>query len=479
MSSRVTRSNDDESWIARGNTTRARLTHAQRKKVIQWDSNGETSLHTAVRSNDLRAVMHCLNQFDDPSVGVNLKSEARRTPLHIAAECGHLEITRKLLGAGGPLSLIVYDADGLTAANYAIANGHVECLRVLIAGDPQLNREDSDGDGLLSNAIRCEQTECVRVLLTESGADARAVNREGRTPLHCAAKRGLVGMVRMLLDAGADPTVVDRKGDTPLGDANGMLDSQTDGVATIDKSPTVDFRAVVDLLQTAINETCGITTSKQLLYVPRTPGVKSNSSHVDVAGAIQGSRTGGTKERKRETPTTRAKLLLKAAYAPDAEALDCTICLAAIPLGPLSGEEGEAEQAAITACGHIYHLSCWQHMVQFCGDRGIKCPNCRDGLTLKHTKPLSPPPVVIEAQAQKLLASKSQARKTLAPEGNKENVPLSCGAAAKVADSVPGGPASLALMPRRQLQAAAKAAGIAANLKSRVLIERLRGLGAQ
>ena len=57
--------------------------------------------------------------------------------------------------------------------------------------------------------------------------------------------------------------------------------------------------------------------------------------------------------------------------------------------GPESGE-----QAAVTACGHVYHLECWQSYVAYAGSAGLKCPNCRYGLALRHATPLSPPPLL-------------------------------------------------------------------------------------
>ena len=40
------------------------------------------------------------------------------------------------------------------------------------------------------------------------------------------------------------------------------------------------------------------------------------------------------------------------------------------------GDKRAADQAAVTACGHIYHLECWQQVVAFAGERGVSCPNC-------------------------------------------------------------------------------------------------------
>jgi hypothetical protein len=408
----------EESWIARGNTNRLRLNRANSKVSLGWDANGETALHVAARAGDHGAVVRFLKKFGDPSHAVCVKDrEARCTPLHVAAEWGRTEIARVLVHAGGAAALMMLDAEGALPVHYAIAGGHVECLRALLEAHPHasLSHKDRDGDGLLSYAVRFEQTACVRVL-TSVGADACASNREGRTALHCAAKRGLVEAVRSLLEAGADPTAVDRKGDTPLSDATRQLDathssspsaSQTARASSSSSSSSSSaplaphsgardgggcdsFQVVVELLRTATNEVCGITTSKQLLYVPLTPSVANGRAANTSADANDAAASSACNPRRRRlTPTTRARGMISEAFAPGSDHMDCSICLVPVILRPMDGEE--AEQAAITACGHVYHLSCWQQMVAFCGERGVACPNCRDGLTLKHAKGLSPP----------------------------------------------------------------------------------------
>ena len=125
--------------------------------------------------------------------------------------------------------------------------------------------------------------------------------------------------------------------------------------------------------------------------MPLTPSVPRKAG---AATPQEPTPQGGGKAaaKRRQTPTTRAKDLLREAYAPGADQVDCSICL--VPVVLREGGDEEVEQAAVTACGHVYHLSCWQQMVAFAGTRGIACPNCRDGLTLKHALPLSPPPRV-------------------------------------------------------------------------------------
>jgi ankyrin repeat protein len=59
--------------------------------------------------------------------------------------------------------------------------------------------------------------------MIERGANVNAPDKQGRTPLHWAAKYNCVDGVKLLLEKKADPTIVDGEGATPaqIADANG------------------------------------------------------------------------------------------------------------------------------------------------------------------------------------------------------------------------------------------------------------------
>ncbi|KAL4755621.1 uncharacterized protein BDW70DRAFT_146222, partial [Aspergillus foveolatus] len=64
--------------------------------------------------------------------------------------------------------------------------------------------------------IQCSRQEGLRILLTEESVNLACRDLRGRTPLHCAANKGLCFSVTVLLQKGADIRMVDRKGETPL-----------------------------------------------------------------------------------------------------------------------------------------------------------------------------------------------------------------------------------------------------------------------
>ncbi|WP_420617191.1 ankyrin repeat domain-containing protein [Candidatus Palauibacter sp.] len=80
------------------------------------------------------------------------------------------------------------------------------------------------GQGFPSNAHRYVPDgwlPAVRFLVEELGADVNQRDDEGYTPLHNAASRGDLEVIRFLVEHGADPTAVSRVGQTTADMANG------------------------------------------------------------------------------------------------------------------------------------------------------------------------------------------------------------------------------------------------------------------
>ena len=89
----------------------------------------------------------------------------------------------------------------------AIKTGNRDAVRVLLKGSGTgpviVNATEADGTTGLHWAARVDDLETVRLLL-QAGADAKAVNRYGVSPLSLAAMNGNAAMIEALLDAGAD-----------------------------------------------------------------------------------------------------------------------------------------------------------------------------------------------------------------------------------------------------------------------------------
>ncbi len=169
------------------------------------------------------------------------------SPLMAAVRGGHREAAQVLLKAGA--SVHIRDGYGRPVLGAAVGTGDPELVRLLVQHGADVNARGSSGRTVLMRALGGARNVAVvrqvlarlrgegypgdvsaealfaasvRVdadliaLLLELGADVRARDDEGLTPLHQAAAGGDAAAVAMLLEAGADPNAADRFGGTPL-----------------------------------------------------------------------------------------------------------------------------------------------------------------------------------------------------------------------------------------------------------------------
>ncbi len=95
--------------------------------------------------------------------------------------------------------------------------GDSELLALLITAGAYINATDKDGDTPLYCAAKSGHVECVRLLLAAPGIDVNKSDRKGFTPLYCAAKSGHVECARLLLAApGIDVNKAANDNWTPL-----------------------------------------------------------------------------------------------------------------------------------------------------------------------------------------------------------------------------------------------------------------------
>jgi ankyrin repeat protein len=97
----------------------------------------------------------------------------------------------------------------------AVKNGDRVVVQKLLQQKANVNAVEADGTTALHWAARAGDQELIRLLL-RAGADARAANRYGVTPLQLAAINGSATTAQALLEAGADPNAVLPEGETIL-----------------------------------------------------------------------------------------------------------------------------------------------------------------------------------------------------------------------------------------------------------------------
>jgi ankyrin repeat protein len=142
--------------------------------------------------------------------------------LYAAARAGRVDDALALLDSGAhPHALPDGDArDQRTLPMLATLLSDLRLLRALIAAGVDLNRRHAGLTPLLA-ATRDSyhgRPDAVTTLLA-NGADPRAADGDGGTPLHGAARSADPAVAALLIDAGAELDAIDRDGWSPLGTA--------------------------------------------------------------------------------------------------------------------------------------------------------------------------------------------------------------------------------------------------------------------
>jgi ankyrin repeat protein len=140
-------------------------------------SSANDKLCDAAKSGDVAEIERQIAAGADPNA---LDGTAKRSPLHWAADGGHLAAIDALLKAGARLDGA--SSSGVTPLMEAAISGNTTAVNALVA----------------------------------AGADVRCANKRGDTALHRASMRGDLDAARMLVEAGARADVRNRDGYRPI-----------------------------------------------------------------------------------------------------------------------------------------------------------------------------------------------------------------------------------------------------------------------
>ena len=183
------------------------------KEVFEACASGETRrvenlVNSKVKSSGVDGDEVSPSKWDFQEQGdeYNLLGQ---TPLHVAVEKGFVGVVRVLV-EGMKVDVDITDAAGWTALHWAcaarreLAEASVEMAKILVDAGAQVGAVTKDkGDSALHFAAANGHVECVK-LLVEQGANVNRANDEDATPVHVAAQRGNTDIIKLLNSNGGD-----------------------------------------------------------------------------------------------------------------------------------------------------------------------------------------------------------------------------------------------------------------------------------
>ncbi|XP_072344384.1 histone-lysine N-methyltransferase EHMT1-like isoform X9 [Scyliorhinus torazame] len=202
-------------------------------------------LYISAKQGEMQKVLLMLVDGIDPNF--RAEHQNKRTPLHAAAEIGHVEICHMLVQAGANLDTC--DDDQRTPLMEAAENNQLETVKYLLKAGALADHKDVEGSiclhlaakkghydvvvHLLSTGlidVSCQDdggwtsmiwaTEYKHIdivkLLLSKGADINIRDNEENICLHWAAFSGCVDIAEIFLNAKSDLTAVNMHGDSPL-----------------------------------------------------------------------------------------------------------------------------------------------------------------------------------------------------------------------------------------------------------------------
>uniref|UniRef100_A0AAR2IMT2 Ankyrin repeat domain 52 n=1 Tax=Pygocentrus nattereri TaxID=42514 RepID=A0AAR2IMT2_PYGNA len=163
----------------------------------------------------------CVTALLSHNASILSRDAQGRTPVHLAASCGHAEILSSLLSGAdhtNPHDQIT-DRHGFTPAHWAAYHGHEDCLEVVLELKPCSIQEGNPFTPLHCALINGHSGSAEMLLNSSFGAslvNARDAKERYVTPLHAASVAEDVAGLQLVLRMGADINAVDLSGRSAL-----------------------------------------------------------------------------------------------------------------------------------------------------------------------------------------------------------------------------------------------------------------------
>ena len=156
----------------------------------------ETPIHAAANAGHVDLLSLLLEHGAD----ADDRDLIDHTPLHVASWSGKIDAGQFLLDRGADIH--ARDSEDWTALHLAALRGHVEFAQMLLERGAVVDARCDQGRTSLYRAVNGDNVQLVRLLL-EHGADANARDKNGWTPSRLGSMLGQPEIVELL--TGADP----------------------------------------------------------------------------------------------------------------------------------------------------------------------------------------------------------------------------------------------------------------------------------
>ncbi|KAM6048000.1 histone-lysine N-methyltransferase EHMT1 isoform 6-T11 [Chlamydotis macqueenii] len=164
-------------------------------------------LYFSARQGELQKVLLMLVDGIDPNF--KMEHQSKRTPLHAAAESGHVDICHMLIQAGANIDTC--SEDQRTPLMEAAENNHLETVKYLIKAGALVDPKDAEGSTCLHLAAKKGHYEVVQYLLSSGKMDVNCQDDGGWTPMIWATEYKHIELVKLLLAKGSDINIRDNE----------------------------------------------------------------------------------------------------------------------------------------------------------------------------------------------------------------------------------------------------------------------------
>ena len=173
-------------------------------------TNYEPNIIKAAERGDLQSIRYSIEKEHNSA---NIFIDNNRSPLYIAAKCGHLQIVKYLISKGAKYD--VRTSQNAIPLHVAAQEGHLPVVEFLVNVGSDI---ESTMDGMFTPLYIASLKGHEKVVdyLLKKGANTEAKNSSGVTPLSIASQSGFLDIVKLLVQKGANINSKDNNGNTPL-----------------------------------------------------------------------------------------------------------------------------------------------------------------------------------------------------------------------------------------------------------------------